>query len=107
MLSQKAERLEGEDRLKGPAGQVFSIRFHLHPNITASIVQAGSAALLKLPRGEGWRFDISGGELRLADSIYLGGGTPKRTRQIVIDATTEEMDTVVRWNFHPESDDSG
>ena len=107
LLSQKAERLEGEDRLKGPAGQVFSIRFHLHPNITASIVQAGSAALLKLPRGEGGRFDISGGELRLADSIYLGGGTPKRTRQIVIDATTEEMDTVVRWNFHPESDDSG
>ncbi len=54
-LAADGEDLRGEDRLTGPAGQSFVVRFHLHPQVQASLTQDGSAALLRLPSGAGWR----------------------------------------------------
>jgi hypothetical protein len=40
--------------------QPFTIRFHLHPNVTASLQQDNEAVLLRLPSGQGWRLRADG-----------------------------------------------
>ena len=91
--------LRGEDALSGSAGRKFAVRFHLHPLVQASPVQGGSAVLLRLPGGVGWRFRAQGGPISVQESIYLGGGAPKRTDQIVITGATERDGAVVKWAF--------
>ena len=100
--------LRGEDSLDpvDPARPVgahgFTVRFHLHPEIDASLVQDGTAVLLRLPgsgrnRPSGWWFRAEGGGLALADSIYLGSGETRRTQQIVISGVTGPSGVTVKW----------
>ena len=77
--------IRGEDTLDGSGDHKFSIRFHLHPSVKASLVQDGTSVLLRLPDKSGWRMRCSGGIASLQESIYLGDGQEtKRTEQIVI-----------------------
>lgn len=60
------DNLRGEDTLvtDGPhkePSRPFFVRFHLHPDVKASLVQNGAGVLLRLPSGDGWRFQSSGG----------------------------------------------
>src|SRR5206468_3410941 len=71
-LSPGGGDLRGEDTLVGEGRGRYAVRFHLHPRVQASLVQDGSAVLLRLPSGLGWRLRTSTGTLVLADSIYLG-----------------------------------
>jgi uncharacterized heparinase superfamily protein len=97
------EDVRGEDRLEGPGGHPFAVRFHLHPGVQASLIQNGSAVLLRLPSGSGWRMRASGAAIALADSLYAGGpGPPRRTQQIVLSGTTAEGGTVVKWALRRE-----
>jgi len=100
--------LRGEDSLDpaDPARPVgdhgFTVRFHLHPEIDASLVQDGTAVLLRLPgtgrnRPSGCWFRAEGGSLTLADSIYLGSGEPRRTQQIVISGRVAAAGATVKW----------
>ena len=88
--------VRGEDSLVrsgGPAGggAPFTIHFHLHPDVRASVIQQGRAVLLRLPRGGGWRMTARGGSFGLVAGIYLGGdGGPRRTEQIVISGIVGE-----------------
>ena len=78
--------LRGEDSLLG-AGRdgAFDLRFHLHADVQASVIQNGAAALLKLPSGVAWRLQVAGGQLRLAESVYLGRrNEPRRSEQLVV-----------------------
>src|SRR6201986_5609833 len=84
-LAADGEDLRGEDRLTGRAGQSFAIRFHLHPNVQASLTQDGNAVLLRLPGGIGWRLRTQGAVLSIAESIYLGSGSTRKTRAGVLD----------------------
>lgn len=88
--------------------RVFHLRFHLHPRVTASLVQDGAAILLRLPSGAGWRFNADGGNVGLEDSVYAGEGDIKRTRQIVVTggvtAGGPRPGAAVRWAFRRESD---
>lgn len=81
----------------------FSVRFHLHPGVKASLVQEGRAVLLRLPSGTGWRFRAEGANVALEDSIYVGTGETKRNSQIVVSggvtATGPRPGAVVRWAF--------
>ncbi|MCW8861406.1 MAG: heparinase II/III family protein, partial [Rhodospirillales bacterium] len=78
-LSATGDDLRGKDELRGPGRGVYAIRFHLHPDVTASLVKGGSAVLLRM-HGGGWRFRAAGGTISLRDSIYLGDGRrPRRT----------------------------
>ena len=83
-LSKHREQLDGIDQLFGRAGQRFDIRFHLHPAVSASIMQNGNSAILKLPKGGGWQFD-SVGRAR-SSSIFLDGNTSHRSKQLVVSA---------------------
>ena len=89
--------IRGEDVLSraGGAGTArpargFALRFHLHPTVQASLVQNGSAVLLRLPSGIGWRLIAEGGTVSLAESIYLGETEDvRRSEQIVVSGALE------------------
>ncbi|MCC7427434.1 MAG: heparinase II/III family protein [Alphaproteobacteria bacterium] len=84
-LAESGDDLRGEDAIEGgPADTPFVVRFHLHPTVKASLVQDGVAVLLRLPTAGGWKFRAEGARLSLEESIYLGGGEPRRTEQIVL-----------------------
>lgn len=97
-LAAGGEDLRGEDRLIGSGKQPFAIRFHLHPDVTASLSQNGQAALLRLPSGAGWRLRVTGAPVTLADGIYLGRrGEIRKTQQVVVSGEKGEDEAVVKW----------
>ena len=98
-LTADGDNLRGEDILSGIGGATrFTIRFHLHPNVKASLTADGSGALLQLPSGEGWRMHSSGAALVIADSVYLGrAGEPSRCEQIVLSGPIKGGANTVKW----------
>ena len=101
-LAADGDDLRGEDKLTGRSGLNFVIRFHLHPSVQATLVQDGSAALLRLPSGIAWRLRAMGAEMNLAESIYLGSGEMRPTQQIVLSGTTGPSGASVRWAIRRE-----
>ncbi len=92
--------LRGEDVFRGPGGRAFAIRFHLHPEVKASLVGDGSGALLRLRRGGGWRLRAAGAAMQLAESVYLGeGGQVRRSEQVVLSGALKDSTTTVKWAF--------
>jgi uncharacterized heparinase superfamily protein len=84
-LGAGGDDLRGEDRLDGAKDGHFAIRFHLHPEVQVSLVQSGGAALLRLPKGGGWRFMARGAQMSLEPSVYLGDESQsRRSEQIVL-----------------------
>jgi uncharacterized heparinase superfamily protein len=112
-LAAGGEDLRGEDRLEplaggdaphprgggGTAAPVpFALRFHLHPDVRATLAQNGRAALLRLPSGLGWRLRAEGGAMSLADSVYCGRrGQIRRSQQIVVEGRHAGAQTSIRW----------
>ncbi len=97
-LAAGGDDLRGEDRLVGSSARKFAVRFHLHPDVSASVAQGGQAALLRLPSGSGWRLRAIGGPVGLEDSVYLGRrGEIRRSRQIVIAGEKTAADAVIKW----------
>ena len=95
-LAESGEDVRGEDAVEAPTPQPFTLRFHLHPTVTASLQQDGEAVLLRLPSGGGWRLKAEGARMALEESIYLGGPEPRRSEQVVL---TGPMDgpQQVKW----------
>jgi uncharacterized heparinase superfamily protein len=95
-LAESGEDVRGEDAVEAPTPQPFSLRFHLHPEVNASLQQDGEAVLLRLPSGGGWRLKADGARMALEESIYLGGPEPRRSEQVVL---TGPMDgpQQVKW----------
>ncbi len=107
-LAANGEDLRGEDRLEGEGGEGFALRFHLHPEVRASLTQSGDAVLLRLPRGDGWRLRARGAELRLEESAYLGhAGEVKRSRQVVLSGRVQGPETTVKWALRHEAKSRG
>jgi uncharacterized heparinase superfamily protein len=103
-LSADGGDLRGHDRLEGKGGKRLAIRFHLHPQVLASLAQDGEAVLLRLPGGAGFRLRSSGAEVSLAESIYLGQpGEMRRTQQIVLSREIKGAGAEVKWALTRES----
>ena len=86
-LSESGDSLIGEDLLEATREASLpgcTLRFHLHPAVTASLQQDEQGALLRLPSGAGWRLR-AGRDVRVAieESIYLGG-EPRRSQQVAL-----------------------
>jgi uncharacterized heparinase superfamily protein len=86
-------------------GQSFTLRFHLHPTVKTSLVQNGSAILLRLA-GSGWRFRAAGAStLTLEESVYQGArGEPRRCEQIVVNGQLAPEGVTVKWALRRVSD---
>jgi uncharacterized heparinase superfamily protein len=83
-LSENGEELQGEDLIEAATPQPFAIRFHLHPNVTASLQQDGETVLLRTPSGLGFRLRAEGAAPHVEESVYFGQAEPRRAEQIVL-----------------------
>ena len=94
------DRLERSDRRGSDWPAVsFSIRFHLHPTVKASLDRKGTSVALVLPNRDVWQFSARGGGLSLEDSIFLAtGGPPRVCEQIVIRGMAGRPERV-NWAF--------
>ncbi len=81
-------------------GVNFSVRFHLHPEVDASVDMGGSAVSLALKSGEVWVFRPSGAaQMALEPSVYLEKGRlkPRASQQIVLSSRVMEYAAQVSW----------
>ncbi len=101
-LAADGEDLRGEDKLTGRSGAPFTVRFHLHPAVEASLIEDGGGALLRLASGAVWRLRAAGAAMSLGESIYLGTGELRKTQQIVLSGTTGPSGATVRWALRRE-----
>ena len=103
-LADQGEDLRGQESFVGSAGHVFEIRFHLHPDVKASITSGNGGVLLRTRSGAGWRFRANGVHVVLEESIYVAqaGEKPKKTTQIVLSGHTTDVEKVVKWRLTRE-----
>ncbi|WP_428395274.1 heparinase II/III family protein [Lichenicoccus sp.] len=105
-LAENGEDIRGEDFVEAPAPLAFVLRFHLHPDVAAKHDPEPGSVLLTLASGGIWRMRIEGGAVSIDESVYLGAGAPRVSRQIAVTVTppqaTSEPDAagepqIVRW----------
>ncbi|MCB8879117.1 heparinase II/III family protein [Acidisoma cellulosilytica] len=95
-MAESGEDIRGEDAVEAETPRHFTLRFHLHPSVQASIQGDGEAVLMRLPSGQSWRFRAEGAVMALEESIYMGGTEPKRTEQIVMSGD-EASAQQIKW----------
>ena len=95
-LAESGDDIRGEDAIEAASPQPYTLRFHLHPSVNASVQQDGEAVLLRLPSGIGWRLRAEGARMTLEESIYLGGAEPKRTEQVLLTGYADGLQQV-KW----------
>jgi uncharacterized heparinase superfamily protein len=97
-LSQDGQDFRGEDSLTGAHKGTFALRFHLHPDVSASIIQNGAAALIRLPSGAAWRLQTNGGAMALVESVYLGRRQEaRRGEQVVLTGRLAGEGASIKW----------
>lgn len=95
-VAESGEDIRGEDVIEASQPLSFTVRFHLHPDVQASVQQDGDAVLLRLRTGGGWRLRADGARLSLEESIYFGGSEPRRSEQVVLTGTADGPQ-MVKW----------
>ncbi|QBF33746.1 heparinase II/III family protein [Thalassococcus sp. S3] len=89
------------------SGIGFDIRFHLHPDVDATVDLGGAAISMALKSGEIWVFRHDGKvRLSLDPSVYLEKGRlkPRATKQIVLSGRSMEYATRIRWSLSKAQD---
>jgi uncharacterized heparinase superfamily protein len=77
----------------------FTIRFHLHPDLTAIRDESTGAVRITLPNGEKWMFVADGVTPSLEESVHLADARGvRRTTQILIAGRIKDMPRVA-WTF--------
>lgn len=81
------------------AGIAYSLRFHLHPEVDASVDMNGTAVSIVLRSGEIWVFRADGHALTLAPSVYLEKArlNPRASYQIVLSLRAQDYTSQVNW----------
>ena len=89
-LDAKTDELRGEDAFN-PSGEkaggrvtAYAIRFHLHPEVKASLARDKRSAMLKGPSDQGWWLRNDASEVTLEPSVHFENGEPRRTTQVVL-----------------------
>ena len=88
-------------------GVPFAIRFHLHPDVDATLDMGGAAVSMALKSGEIWVFRHRGmARLALEPSVYLERGRlePRPTKQIVLHGLADDFATRVGWTLAKAQD---
>lgn len=88
-------------------GVPFTVRFHLHPEVDATLDMGGTAVSLALRSGEIWVFRFEGrGELMLQSSVYLEKSRlkPRKTKQVVLSGVAMDYATRIRWTLAKAQD---
>ncbi|MFD0982425.1 heparinase II/III family protein [Tropicimonas aquimaris] len=88
-------------------GVAFSIRFHLHPDVDATLDMNGQAVSLALKSGELWVFRQAGAsKLALEPSVYLDPSRlkPRATKQIVLSGRVLDSACQINWTLAKAQD---
>lgn len=93
--------IRGEDVLTGGRAAPVSVRFHLYPNVRASMVEGGGEVILKPQKGRGWRFQ-SHHPVMLEESVSFFDGRQHKSKQIVILGNHEPGSTTIKWRLAME-----
>ena len=83
-------------------GVPFDVRFHLHPEVGATLDLGGVAVSMALKSGEIWVFRHDGKfNLALEPSVYLETGRlkPRASQQVVLSGRAVEYATRIRWSL--------
>ena len=83
-------------------GVPFDVRFHLHPEVDATLDLGGAAVTMALKSGEIWVFRHDGKfNLALEPSVYLETGRlkPRASQQVVLSGRAVEYATRIRWSL--------
>lgn len=102
--SEAFDRAMDREKLQGIP---YHIRFHLHPDVDATLDLNGAAVSMALRSGEIWIFRHDGvATLSLDASVYLQQGRlhPRATKQIVLSGRSRENATRVRWTLAKAQD---
>ncbi|PWR20347.1 hypothetical protein DKG74_15175 [Zavarzinia aquatilis] len=104
-LDPEGGEIRGEDRIE-PRGRTpgrslaFALRFHLAPDVRASLTGDGTGILLRTPGGDGWQFRALGGHLALEESVSIANpGPPRRAEQMVVGGSLDAGRVVLRWGL--------
>ena len=109
-LDLEADELRGEDRLtpmatpRGRDGRrfvPFTVRFHLHPRVSALVARDGTSVLLKAEGQEtGWWLRNDALQVALEPSVHCLDGHPRRSQQIVLRGQARlDAGAKVRWKL--------
>ena len=100
----KFDRAVDQSKLQGVP---YALRFHLHPDVDATIDLGGAAISLALKSGEIWILRHDGhAEMTLEPSVYLENGRlkPRPAQQVVLSGRTMAYATRVRWSLAKAQD---
>jgi uncharacterized heparinase superfamily protein len=85
----------------------FAVRFHLHPDVDASLDMNGTAVSMVLKSSEVWVFRCDGPvEMELDSSVYLENArlSPRATKQVVLSGALLDYSTRVSWSLAKTQD---
>lgn len=90
----------------GPEGIALAIRFHLHPDVDATLDMGGRAVSLALRSGEIWVLRARGAALALEPSVYLEKGrrAPRPAQQIVLRLMQTAPAAQINWTLAKAQD---
>ncbi len=103
LLARDGASLSGEDEVALAAPRETlpaAARFHLHPNVHASLVREGTGALLALPSGEVWSFEAAGLPLVLEESLFLASADGRRRTEQIVVAYDAAATPRITWRIH-------
>jgi uncharacterized heparinase superfamily protein len=110
-LDLAADELRGEDALVpvnpegvGEEGRrfiPFKIRFHVHPDVSASLARDGKSVLLRTSEDDhGWWLRNDAQSADIETSVYFQDGKPRRAQQVVLRGQARaESGAKVRWKL--------
>jgi len=104
-----ADKKRFEDALDQTSllGIQYGLRFHLHPDVDATIDMGGAAISMALKSGEIWILRHDGhAQMSLEPSVYLENGRlkPRPSQQVVLSGRTMAYATRVRWSLAKAQD---
>lgn len=104
--------LRGEDAFipqvkgdpKGPRHYVsFTVRFHLYPEVSASVARDKKSVLLRSGADPGWRLRNDATDVLVEPSLHFRNGEERRTSQIVLKGQVRaDIGGRVRWKLTRE-----
>ena len=107
-LTSNGHNLRGADTLEytGDPGEIPSfaeLRFHLHPRVSAALLNDNRILLKIHGQKAGWIFKSAGGTPKLEPSLYFDNGRRTSCQQIVLRTATSHIRTIskiqIRWAF--------
>ncbi len=106
-----ADELRGEDMLApvkpGEMGQAgrrfipFKVRFHVHPDVSASLARDGKSVLLRSGEDDhGWWLRNDAHSADIETGVYFQDGKPRRTQHIVLRGQARaDSGAKLRWKL--------